>query len=251
MVTITVATLNLFNRMGRWEARAPLIVQQLLELEPDVIALQEVDLMLDQGAWLLRQVNEQRPGRPPYEVKHAASPGLLAAYHGLATFSKIGYEEHEVLDLMSFGRTAQRTVCKAGGRAFAFVNTHLHHPPDAAEERLGEAQLLLEWLDRHPPRLPTVVAGDFNAYPGEPVLGLMKDRFRSAYEAAHGREPEKTWPTPVNTYDPSPPGALDYIFVSPEFVVEEAGLAFDRPSPGDPDLFPSDHLGVYARLTLT
>jgi len=80
---------------------------------------------------------------------------------------------------------------------------------------------------------------------------LMKDRFRSAYEAAHGREPEKTWPTPVNTYDPSPPGALDYIFVSPEFVVEEAGLAFDRPSPGDPDLFPSDHLGVYARLTLT
>lgn len=249
MTAVTVATLNLFNRMGRWEARGPLVVQQLLELEPDVIALQEVDMMLDQGAWLQRQVNEQRAGSAPYEIKHAASPGLLAAYHGIATLAKIAYVEHEVLDLMSFGRTAQRSVFAAGGRHFAFVNTHLHHPPDAAEERLREGERLLRWLDRHPP-LPTVVAGDFNAYPGEPVLAIMKGRFRSAYEVVHGRKPDKTWPTPVNTDDPSPPGALDYIFVSPEFAIEDAGLAFDRPSPDDAELFPSDHLGLFARLSL-
>jgi len=59
---------------------------------------------------------------------------------------------------------------------------------------------------------------------------LMKARFRSAYEALHGREPEKTWTTPVNTYDPAPHGTLDYIFVSPEFRIADAGLAFDKPS---------------------
>ena len=59
----------------------------------------------------------------------------------------------------------------------------------------------------------TVVVGDFNAYEGEPAVDLMKGRFVSAHEAAHGREPEKTWPTPVNTFDPSPPGCLDYEFV--------------------------------------
>jgi endonuclease/exonuclease/phosphatase family metal-dependent hydrolase len=76
----------------------------------------------------------------------------------------------------------------------------------------------------------------------------MKARFRSAYEVAHGCEPDKTWPTPVNDWDNSPPGTLDYIFVSPEFRVLEAGIAFDTPSPDNGDLFPSDHLGLYAVL---
>jgi endonuclease/exonuclease/phosphatase family metal-dependent hydrolase len=78
----------------------------------------------------------------------------------------------------------------------------------------------------------------------------MKSRFRSAYEAAHGREPEKTWTTPVNTFDPAPHGTLDYVFVSPEFRVVDAGLCFDKPSPFDGTLYPSDHIGVYAVLEL-
>ena len=77
----------------------------------------------------------------------------------------------------------------------------------------------------------------------------MKERFASAHEAAHGSEPEKTWPTPVNTIDPSPPGCLDYVFVSGAQVIE-AGLAFDTPHPLDADLFPSDHLGVTAKLDI-
>jgi endonuclease/exonuclease/phosphatase family metal-dependent hydrolase len=93
-----------------------------------------------------------------------------------------------------------------------------------------------------------VVQGDFNAYEGEKTVEIMKARFRSAYETVHGLEPEKTWPTPVNTYDNSPAGTLDYIYVSPEFRVVDAGLAFDRPSPDNADLFPSDHLGLYAVL---
>jgi len=96
--------------------------------------------------------------------------------------------------------------------------------------------------------LPTVIAGDFNAYVEEPGVALLKGRYRSAHEAVHGREPEKTWPTPVNTFDDSPPGTLDYIFVSDQFAVEDAGVTFDTPAPDKPDLYPSDHLGLFARL---
>ncbi len=136
MSTVTVATLNLFNRMGRWEARAPLVVDQFQALAPDAIGLQEIDLMLDQGSWLTREINGRRQGQMPYEIKHAASPGLLAAYHGIATMAKIEFLEHVVLDLMSFGRTAQRSVLSMDGQPFVFVNTHLHHPLEAAGERL-------------------------------------------------------------------------------------------------------------------
>jgi len=252
MATIKLATLNVFNRMGQWGMRAPLLIEQLEELRPDVLAIQEVDLVLDQGMWISRQINKRLAGEPHYRIKHATNPDTRASYHAIGALSRVGFDEHEVLDLMTFERVAQRFVFKCGDRPFVFVNTHLHFPPEARQERVDQLNYLLAWLNRDSRRLPTVIAGDFNAYaePPEPAVTLMKSRFRSAYEAVHGREPEKTWTTPVNTYDPAPHGTLDYIFVSPEFRVVDAGLAFDRPSPLDPNLYPSDHLGLYAVVEL-
>ena len=89
MVEITVATLNLFNRMGDWERRAPLVIDQLEGLSPDVIAFQEVDLMLDQGMWIARQINERLKERPHYRIKHAASPGKRVSYLGIGIMSRL------------------------------------------------------------------------------------------------------------------------------------------------------------------
>jgi endonuclease/exonuclease/phosphatase family metal-dependent hydrolase len=113
-----------------------------------------------------------------------------------------------------------------------------------------QLKTLLAWLDRDQLGLPCVVAGDFNSYAEEKAVTLMKSRFRSALEAANGREPDKTWPTPVNDFDSSPAGTLDYIYISEEIRVAGAGLAFDKPSPANGDLYPSDHLGLYARLVI-
>jgi endonuclease/exonuclease/phosphatase family metal-dependent hydrolase len=250
MAQVKVATLNLFNRMGEWDTRAPLVIEQLEALSPDVIGFQEVDLMLDQGMWIARQLNLRPTDQPHYRIKHAASPGKRVSYHGIGTLSRLEFLGHEVLDLMTHERVAQKMVLRCGDRRFAFVNTHLHHPPEAEAERLAQAEYLLSWMDRDSSRLPTVIAGDFNAYPHEKTVALMKSRFRSAFEAVHGREPEKTWPTPVNQFDPSPHGTLDYVFVSDDFRIINAGLAFDTPANGAPDLYPSDHLGIFADLGL-
>ncbi len=250
MTEIKVATLNLFNRMGEWERRAPLVIDQLEALSPDTIAFQEVDLNLDQGMWISRQINQRLQDRPHYRIKHVASPGKYASVHGLGTLSRLEVVEHEILDLMTFDRTAQRIIFQTDSGKFAFVNTHLHHPPEAVQERVQQLEYLLSWLDRDGRNVPTVIAGDFNSYVDEPGVALMKSRFRSAFETMHGQEPEKTWPTPVNTFDDSPHGTLDYIFVSEEFGILDAGLAFDKPASEDPNLFPSDHLGLYARLEL-
>ncbi len=247
MPQVTVATLNLFNRQGEWEQRFPLVVEQFCGLWPDVIGFQEIDLGIDQGMQISRAVNRNLTTRPHYRIKHATSPGQRAAVFGIGTLARIECVEHEILDLMTFDRIAQRMVYEVDGKRFALVNTHLHHPVEAPEERAVQAEYLLAWLDRRE-KLPLVVLGDFNAYAGEKTVAIMKARFRSAHETVHGAEPEKTWPTPVNTHDNSPAGTLDYIYVSPEFKVHDAGLAFHAPSPENPDLFPSDHLGLFARL---
>jgi endonuclease/exonuclease/phosphatase family metal-dependent hydrolase len=250
MAQLTVATLNLFNRMGDWDRRAALVVDQLGALSPDVIAFQEVDLMLDQGMWIARQINLRLGDRPHYRMRHAASPGKRASYHGIGTLSRLECLEHEVLDLLTHERVAQRLVFRCGEREFAFVNTHLHHPPEAEQERVEQLEYLLGWLDRDTRGLPCVVAGDFNSYVHEKGVALMKSRFRSAFETVHGAEPEKTWPTPVNDFDDSPAGTLDYIYVSPEFNVVDAGVCFDVAAADDANLFPSDHLGLFATIEL-
>jgi len=186
MPRVKVATLNLFNRMSGWEQRQPLVIDQLIELLPDVIGFQEVDLMIDQGMAVSRAVNERLAEEPHYRIKHATTPGLMASIFGIGTLARIECLEHEVLDLMTFERIAQRMVYAVDGVRFALVNTHLHHPPEAADERAQQAEYILRWLDRHE-ALPTVVSGDFNSYEGEPVIGVMKSRFRSACETANVR----------------------------------------------------------------
>jgi endonuclease/exonuclease/phosphatase family metal-dependent hydrolase len=175
-------------------------------------------------------------------------PGRAAHAHAQAIMSRIAPEAHEGFDYLSYEGVAQRMRLRLdGGATLDFYNTHLYFPPEAVQERLEQAKKLLAWIDTWSGANAVVVVGDFNAYAGEPTVELMKSRFASAHEAAHGKEPELTWPTPVNTYDPSPPGCLDYIFVSGAKVIG-AGLAFDKPHALDDKLFPSDHIGVYARL---
>jgi endonuclease/exonuclease/phosphatase family metal-dependent hydrolase len=250
MPTIKVATLNLFNKLGRWGERLPLVVEQLADLQPDIIGLQEVDLIIDQGNALCRLVNARLGELPRYRIFHMGRPGRAAYLEALALMSRLPPVAHEGLDYLLHEGVAQRLrVRLPGGEALDFYNTHLYFPPEAVEERLAQARALLAWLDTWHGANSVVVVGDFNAYPGEPTLDLMKSRFGSAYEAANGHEPDKTWPTPVNTFDPSPPGCLDYIFVAGA-TAQRASLAFDTPHPLDPKLFPSDHLGLTAELLI-
>jgi endonuclease/exonuclease/phosphatase family metal-dependent hydrolase len=250
MASIKVATLNLFNKVGRWGERMPLVVDQLTELGPDVIGLQEVDVTIDQGISLCRLVNSRVGEAPRYWIYHMGRPGRAAHLQGLAVMSRLPVEAHEGLDYLSYEGVAQRLRLRlAPGDAVDLYNTHLYFPPEATEERQAQAEKLVAWTETWEGAAATVVLGDFNAYAGEPALDVMKGKFTSAHEAVHGKEPEKTWPTPVNTFDPSPPGCLDYIFVAGGEVAD-AQLAFDRPHPLDGDLFPSDHLGVAATINL-
>ncbi|MDP3767838.1 MAG: endonuclease/exonuclease/phosphatase family protein [Dehalococcoidia bacterium] len=250
MTTVTVATLNLYNKVGRWGERQPLVAEQLAELLPDVVGLQEVDLIIDQGMSLCRLVNARLTDRPRYRVYHMGRPGRAAHVQAIAVMSRLPVERHEGLDyLMNEGVAQRMRIRLDGGATLDFYNTHLFFPPEATEERSEQGRKLLAWAETWNGADATVVAGDFNAYPGEPVLALMKERFVSAHEAVHGCEPERTWPTPINDWDPSPPGCLDYIFVDGARVVD-AGVAIDKPHPLDATLYPSDHVAVTAKLEL-
>ena len=53
------------------------------------------------------------------------------------------------------------------------VTTHLHWDPDYVDTKLLQASILIEWLESNDTSLPTVIAGDFNSKPGEPVIDYL------------------------------------------------------------------------------
>ena len=240
---LLVATLNLRNIADRWPERIALLLADMAALQPDVIGLQECVFAVQQD----RVLGAAGEGR--YETRRgwAGRPEYGNAVLGKAPLT-LG--EGARVDL-GRNRSALRVpVALPGGGSLHFVVTHLHHlPPDEAV-REEQAIQLVEWL--RPDAQPLVVVGDFNAEPVEAAYRVMQEAgFRSAYAEANGTEPEVTWPSGIQAPGidtDGEPGCLDYIWVRGAIKVATATLAFDRPAPEDPTLYPSDHFGLAARI---
>jgi nocturnin len=247
MDRLHVATLNIRNLADRWDERLPLILADMAALQPDVLGLQEVVYVLQQDR-LIGAGGEGRyesfrgwAGRPEY--------GNAMLVHQPQPASDV-----ERLDLGQQRSAIRARLGLPGGASIVVAVTHLHHVPAEEGVRDEQATRLLEWLAAAPPSDAQVVMGDFNAEPNEPAYARMTAAgYRSSFREANGREPEVTWPSGLEAPakdDDGDPGCLDYIWIKGAVAVESCGLAFDRPAVGDPGLYPSDHLGLTARLTI-
>lgn len=108
--------------------------------------------------------------------------------------------------------------------------------------------------------------------PTRKSIQLLRARFISAYATANGREPEFTFPSPLHRgpgLRHSARSALlkavglaqqrrnaplrvtdDYIFVDPVIHIQECRIAFHRSDEQNQRVYPSDHLGLMAKLEL-
>jgi endonuclease/exonuclease/phosphatase family metal-dependent hydrolase len=243
--SLLVATLNLRNIADRWPERIPLLLADMAALQPDLIGLQECVFAVGQDR-LLGAAGEGR-----YESRRgwAGRPEYGNAVLGR---EPLGLGEGERIDL-GRNRSALRVpVLLSSGARLDFVVTHLHHlvPDEAVREE--QATQIAAWLE--PDTHPLIVVGDFNAEPVEAAYRVMADAgFRSASVEANGAEPAVTWPSGIQAPgmdEDGDPGCLDFIWVRSGITVESCRLAFDRPAVDDPTLYPSDHLGLAARISV-
>ena len=247
MDRLHVATLNILNLADRWSERLPLLLVDMAALQPDLLGLQEVVYVMQQDR-LIGAAGEGHyravrgwAGRPEYGNSLLVREPLIAT-------------DSDRLEL-GLDRSAHRAlVALPGGASVVVVVTHLHHlgPDEAARE--GQAAAIVAWLQDAPAADATILMGDFNADPAEPAPARLRAAgYRSACAEANGAEPAVTWPSglqaPAMDTD-GDPECLDYIWVRGAARVESARLVFDRPDPDDSTLYPSDHLGIAAILTI-
>ncbi len=258
----SLVTFNLLNKPSRWQDRRELVLAELRALNPDVIALQEVSLPHNNARWLAEQLGG-------YTAHISPKTGALAEREAVALLSRLPVDDCRTISLGSQSRVAQLVRLRVEDRSIAIVNGHfMFHVYDHIK-RTQQVQRVLTWLRLEAGSMPMIACGDFNATPDMRTIQVMKESFASAYEARHGREPEYTCPTPlVYQFDSMRKGlsrignyflsrrvepwrgTLDYIFVDDNFRVHECDVVLNRPSTNDATLYPSDHVGLCARLEI-
>jgi len=248
-MTFRITTFNLHQGFKRWEERRELIVGQLGELSPDILALNEISVPLQTGRWL-QQVARERFGIEYTLIQYTKTnePSLDEAQGLLTRFPVI---ETGNLDYLSRSRIAQVTRLDIEGRQVDIYVTHLHHVPEEEGLRQYQVQRLFQWIESRDDLNARIVCGDFNATPDSPSIQLIPNSFNTVQTAP-------TFPTGLKEKDKPRSESdddilsfcFDYIWITGDFELRETGRCFDQPDPEDPTLWPSDHVGVWADLQL-
>ncbi|CAG9461499.1 unnamed protein product [Pedinophyceae sp. YPF-701] len=155
------------------------------------------------------------------------------------------------------GASADADGRHSGQVAVWVVNAHLDHENERYRER--QAAKVLRWMEGvEDEAAGVVIAGDFNARPTEAMHKLLlRNGYRSAYAARHGKEPERTWPSGIRAplADTGDPECVDYIYYRPcqgyAVRVTDAELTGTEHDRADDGLYPTDHYGIVAKLEVS
>ena len=251
MSQLTLVTLNLRRTADSWLRRREQLVAQLIDTEADLIAVQEVAMLIGQGRWLRNQINYRLSGsaQQPYQLAVSRRTDLFhGLVEGVGILSRLPIIAHDRLALAAGRVAARANVLLPSGETLDLVTVDLHGAaaePEVREEQVNE---LIGWLYDRNPVAHQVIAGTFHEEPTGAAIRRMKQVYRSVFAEANGREPLATFPTAL--HETAGQGVChDYIFVSKAMRrVLNARLCCHRPDATDDRLFPSAHVGIWTCL---
>jgi endonuclease/exonuclease/phosphatase family metal-dependent hydrolase len=243
-----VAMLNLEQDHKRWDARRPLIAAEIGRLKPDVMAFNEVCVPRETARGL-RATAAELTGTD-YSLVQQTRVNSLSKVEGEALLTRFPVIETGNLDYQARDMVALVARVLLGDAPLDVYVTHLHMSRGDDSLRLYQVQQLLAWIDSRAD-VPAIVCGDFNATLATPSTALMASRFRPTQTAPTAFTPLADADGSVtHPYWPRMDRCIDYIWVSQAIGIAGSGVCFDKPSPDDPSLWPSDHAGVWADLEL-
>lgn len=178
-----------------WEHRKFLIVQEILQNNPDIVCLQEVDhfkfLQNILGSQNYEGIFFPKPDSPCLYIEENNGPDGCAIFFKRDKFELKSYETRilEVWRVQSNQvAIAANLYVKALGREICVCTTHLKARHGALLSKLRNEQgrdLLRFVRNVAGEKRPVILCGDFNAEPIEPVYATMlsceKMNFSSAY----------------------------------------------------------------------
>ncbi len=258
---VRIMTWNIWWRFGPWEQRVPAILQCIADIDPDVIALQEV--------WGDDTTNfaEKVADRLGYQHVFASSMNMQGFKFGNALLSRWPIISDDFAMLFGEEETGEgRLVLFAevdGPRGHIPVFcTHLNWKFEHSNIRQHQVTDLTRFVDKKRPfTYSPIVCGDFNSEPSSDEIRMLTGLtscpvedlvFHDAWSVAGGDAGGITWdnrnPYAISEFEPD--RRLDYIFVGwpgsgGAGHIVDCRLAGNKPIDG---VWPSDHYAVVAEL---
>jgi endonuclease/exonuclease/phosphatase family metal-dependent hydrolase len=246
---LRIATLNLEQNQKCWEARRELIAAQLGELNPDIWALNEIYLPSQTGRWL--QNAAARVISTKYTLLQQSKAGAESRVQAEGLLARYPVSETANLDYQSHNCMALAARFEIAGRLLDVYVTHLIAARVEDSARQFQVRQLLEWIRTRDDADFSVVCGDFNAAPDQPSIRLMSAAYRPTQTQATAFTPlSEPSGTPTHPEWQRFDRCIDYIWVSQSIKVQASGLCFNQPAKDNPNLWPSDHVGVWADLAI-
>jgi endonuclease/exonuclease/phosphatase family metal-dependent hydrolase len=244
-----IATLNLEQDQKCWPDRRELIAAQLRDVNPDLWALNEIHIPTQTGRWLQQAASKVTGTK--YTLLQQSKAGEDSRTQGEALLTRHPVIESANLDYRSHDCVALVARFEIAGRLLDVYVTHLIAAKVDDSGRRYQVTQLLEWIRSRDDVDDSVVCGDFNAAPDQPSTRLMAAAYRatqsqptafSPLREGGGAPTHPEW----NRFD----RCIDYIWISPSIKLKASGLCFNQPAKDNPDLWPSDHVGVWADLEI-
>lgn len=264
---LRVMTLNLWGEQGPHQRRLQVLLAGLEQLNPDVLALQEVR----EVPGTLANQAETIAGRLGYHHAYAGATEWGGGMEGVAILSRGPILATEHVELPGAKPTERRVVlfCRIetpAGPAHVYT-THLNYRLGDGLVREAQTLALDEFAAAHPSDLPQILMGDFNASPahdeirflrGQTTVGGRRTYWQDAYARIHPDEVGYTW-AKRNPYTAKlawlePDRRVDYIFVTPmrgngRGTVLDCRIVLDEPTADG--VWASDHFGLIAEVRLS
>jgi endonuclease/exonuclease/phosphatase family metal-dependent hydrolase len=224
--TLRVMTYNVHSCVGLDGKLSPhRIARVIARYEPDVVALQEVDVGrlrtegTDQADVIATYLNMEYHFHPAMCVEEelygdcilSRVPMKVAKMGALPTMS--GRDDLEP-------RGALWVALEYAGTKVQLLNTHLGLK---RREKLAQMSALLGegWIGANRTNEPVIVCGDFNAMPTSAVCRLCRERFRDVQVDGTASPPRATW------FGNYPIARIDHIFVSQRIEVVHVEVGND------------------------
>ncbi|XP_050542104.1 nocturnin isoform X3 [Daktulosphaira vitifoliae] len=243
-----------------WKRRRCHMLEEILRHNPDIICLQEVDHFDFLSRALATQsysgVFVPKPDSPCVYIKDNNGPDGCAIFYKNNKFDLL--EKHEKILQVWTVHSNQVSLLlilkdKCSGNELCVSTTHLKARKGALLSTLRNEQGkdLLEFISSHTGERPTVICGDFNAEPIEPVYNTMCSYpslpLDSAYKVSGSEPPYTSWK--IRGGEGEVMHTIDYIFYTKQKLTVSAIL--NMPTEKDvgenrvPSFsYPSDHFSL-------
>lgn len=241
---IRIMTYNIHSCFGSDGKASPeRIAEVIAGVNPDIIALQEVDRGLARSGYA-------------DQARDIASILSMNFYFHPSLYRKEGKYGNAILSRPAMQFVKGGALPNLPGlrrferRGALWVEVHLPggtlqviatHFGLVSKERLIQARTLLgpEWLGHADCRPPVIICGDFNTTPRSLAYRTLADRFGDAQRATERQRPHATWPAR------HPLMRIDHLFVTPGINVDKVYVVRN-----DLSRAASDHLPLVADLSI-